>query len=48
MNTTYVKAGAALVGGVVALTLISQHPVQIVVIAVAAAVFIYADKIVTQ
>ena len=39
-----VKTAACVVGGIVAVTLFSQHPVPVVLLAVCAGAYIYAEK----
>ena len=41
---TIVKTAACVVGAVVAVTLFSQHPVPVVLLAVCAGAYIYAQK----
>jgi len=41
---TTVKVGACVVGAIVAVTLVSQHPIQVTLLAVCAGAYIYAEK----
>jgi len=45
-KVTIVKVVACVVGGIVAITVISTHPIQVVLLAVCAAAYIYAEKVV--
>lgn len=41
---TIVKAAACVVGAIVAVTIFSQHPVQVSLLAVCAGAYIFAEK----
>ena len=41
---TSVKIGAGVVGAIVAFTLVTQHPIQVALLAVCAGAYIYAEK----
>lgn len=45
-KVTIVKVIACVVGAVVAISLVSAHPVQIIILGACAAAYIYAEKVI--